>query len=66
MVHLHTNKAALERMLREAYEDGWEDGQLPENAMYSGPTSELWVESVTYDRLDAALERVRNGGRLDA
>jgi len=56
-------KEALTRMLRDAYTDGREDGSL-EGPDATAVSDAVWNDSVTKDRLDAALEEVRNGKRV--
>ena len=56
-------KDRLTELLREAYEDGYDDAQarLSPAHTISMPTDEMWSDSVTADKLDSLVLRVRNG-----
>ena len=61
----------LAQMLREAYEDGHEDGARDyaaangddPDAIAQTVSPDDWENSVTKDRFDATVERVRAGGK---
>lgn len=57
----------LKQLMKDAYEDGFDDGANWDDALGGNDTynaaDKRWPGSVTHDRFDAVLLRYRNGGK---